>query len=479
MPLRELLLIAISLGLVVAAFARPFWGLCGWFWFSVMRPDALAWSEGKYPIAKVLGAIVLVTSLPRVFSNLGSKLKNPWLWIFLAYMVPITLSGLFPVGPMLSPDRFGAFLRLALMALLIPLAIQTTDELKVFLAVVAGSMGFVGAKFGAWSLMHGGATFLTGYSRQYDNNTLGLAFAIATPLCWYTASLLRHQYFKLGFIAMSFLSGMAAVMTTSRGAALSLMAAVGYIMLRSRQKIAVVILILIGMGPGIYLVQDQVMARIQSSGAQASALNRIRLARIAIEMWKDYPVLGVGFGSRNFIALASNYSDRPVIHNAHNSWLQTFADSGTLAGVLFLVLVFGQIAWLSLSIRRIKRLRPDLLPLAYMLQAGLITYAIDATFHSFHRMELAYVLLLSTTAWYRFVKVIIEEPSSEEAPAPAAAPETVAASAPPVGIATRLRTSNSPVNATRSAAGSARRQPSVGIASRLRTAMRMNPNAPR
>ncbi len=474
MPLRELLLIAISIGLVVASFARPFWGLCGWFWFSVMRPDALAWSEGKYPIAKVLGAVVLVTSLPRVFSNLVVKLRNPWLWVFAAYMVPIVLAGFFTVGPMLSEDRFGAFLRLALMASLIPLAIETVDELKIFLAVIAGAMGFVGAKFGAWSLMHGGATFLTGYSRQYDNNTLGLAFAIATPLCWYTASLLRHHYFKLGFVAMSCLSGMAAVMTTSRGAALSLIAAVVYIMLRSRQKLAVMFLILIGMGPGIYLVQEELMARVRSAGAEASALSRIELGRIAIEVWKDHPVLGVGFGSRNFTALASSYANREIVHNAHNSWLQTFVDSGTIAGILFLVLVFGQIAWLSFSIRRIKRLRPELLPVPYMLQAGLIAYAIDATFHSFHRMELAYVMLLSTAAWYRFAKETAAEP------APAAAPETIAAPSPVIGIAGRAETPAFSSRAGLSEAPKpARRLPAVGIATRLRTAFRSSPNSPR
>ncbi len=477
MPLRELLLIAISVGLVVVSFAKPFWGLCGWFWFSVMRPDALAWSEGKYPVAKVLGAVVLVTTLPRVLSNFLSKLRNPWLWVFVAYMVPVILSGFFTVGPMLSPDRFGAFLRLALMALLIPLAIETVEELKVFLAVVAGAMGFVGAKFGAWSLIHGGATFLTGYSRQYDNNTLGLAFAIATPLCWYTASAMRQHYFKLGFVAMSFLSGMAAVMTTSRGAALSLMASVGYIMLRSRQKVAVVLLILLGMGPGIYLVQDQVLARVTSSAAEASAMSRLTLARIAIEMWKDHPVLGVGFGGRNFIALASNYAGRQIIHNAHNSWLQVFADSGTFAGVFYLILVFGQIAWLSLSVRSIRRLRPDLLPLPYMLQAGLMAFAIDATFHSFHRMELSYVLLLSTVAWYRFSKAVAEELATETASEQAAPASTQALA--PVGLASRLQAARQIVHAARLSKAGSPRLPTTGIATRLKTALRVNPHQPR
>ena len=477
MPLRELLLIAISVGLVVASFARPFWGLCGWFWFSVMRPDALAWSEGKYPIAKVLGAVVLITSLPRIFTNFIDKLRNPWLWVFVAYLVPVILSGFFTVGPMLAPDRFGAFLRLALMALLIPLAIETVDELKLFLAVIAGAMGFVGAKFGAWSLMHGGATFMTGYSRQYENNTLGLALAIATPLCWYTASLFRQYYFKLGFVAMSFLSGMAAIMTTSRGAALSLVAAVGYIMLRSRQKLAVVILVLIGMGPGIYLVHDQVMARFESTGAQASAMNRITLARIAIEMWKDHPILGVGFGSRNFIALASNYADHLIVHNAHNSWLQVFADSGVFAGTLFLVFVFGQMAWLSLTIRRLKRVRPDLLPIPYMLQAGLMAYAIDATFHSFHRMELAYVLLLSATAWYRFAKAVAEEPAPEAADA--AVSEPAAIQRQPAGAGGLIRAPRSPMRTPRPAQGPLRRPPSAGIATRLRTALGLNPHTSR
>ncbi len=185
-------------------------------------------------------------------------------------------------------------------------------------------------------------------------------------------------------------------------------------------------------------------------------------------------MLGVGFGSRNFTALASSYANREIVHNAHNSWLQTFVDSGTIAGILFLVLVFGQIAWLSFSIRRIKRLRPELLPVPYMLQAGLIAYAIDATFHSFHRMELAYVMLLSTAAWYRFAKETAAEP------APAAAPETIAAPSPVIGIAGRAETPAFSSRAGLSEAPKpARRLPAVGIATRLRTAFRSSPNSPR
>jgi O-antigen ligase len=85
-------------------------------------------------------------------------------------------------------------------------------------------------------------------------------------------------------------------------------------------------------------------------------LHRLILWRVALQMFRDHPWLGIGLG--NYKTAFVNYfqgkvDGQWVWHSAHNLYLQTLAERGG-AGLAALVLLLGALAW-----RSYERVRQD------------------------------------------------------------------------------------------------------------------------
>ncbi len=52
--MRLALLHLASLGFCLAGLINPVFALLGYIWYSLMRPDALAWAEGQFPYSMIL-----------------------------------------------------------------------------------------------------------------------------------------------------------------------------------------------------------------------------------------------------------------------------------------------------------------------------------------------------------------------------------------------------------------------------------------
>ena len=68
--MRVILLHLSAMGFCVAGLINPVIGLLGYMWYSLMRPDALAWTEGQYPYSLMLAAVTLFGAW-RYAGNLG------------------------------------------------------------------------------------------------------------------------------------------------------------------------------------------------------------------------------------------------------------------------------------------------------------------------------------------------------------------------------------------------------------------------
>jgi probable O-glycosylation ligase (exosortase A-associated) len=427
LPLREILLVTIVAGLVPVGLVRPLYGLFGFIWFSLMRPDYLAWATGKYPFAAVLALVTLVGTV-RYVSRAGVLFTNPLAMRLILLQIPIGLSVLLCDGPFLSPDRYGAFMRMILIVLLIPILVQTERDLRLLLLVMALSLGGLGARFGLYGIMHGGVMFTHGIGDQYDNNTLGLVMAMTVPLCWYCRGLTQSWWLKQVMAGMVVTGAATVIMTHSRGASLSLAFGLLLIVARSRYKTLSICMLAIAMVPLVNLVKDEYLERmstLRNFKEERSAASRIDFARAALAMWADYPLVGVGFGSRNYIAKNSQYLGYHDEHGVHNTWLQLLVDTGIFSYLLYAAMIFGSIVWLGRSGRHYRRARSQLQHIPYALQAGLLAFAVGGTFGSCERMDLVYMLLMAAAAWHEVEKQMepaeaqaaLEEEKAVEAPA--------------------------------------------------------------
>lgn len=403
--MRSYLLIAIVLVVCSAGVFRAKLGLYGYVWFAMMRPDVLAWAEGRFPYSLMLAIATAIGSV-RWVMDLGSILRNPICRMLLALVFIFGLSAVLAVDPSLAMEPFGFFLRVVLMSLLIPLLIRSEDELRTLLIITGASLGLLGVKFGIYGLLAGGARFSSGYGGMIsDNNDLALALIMASALCWHVRYLLSSPILRVLLLGIVGTSTAAVVMTYSRGGALTLSVMMILIAFRSRHTIMALTSFVVVGALVVNLVGTSYIARLSTvtnPTEEGSARHRMENYWAAFEMWEDYPLLGVGFGNTNQQRLMPNYIDRNSETSSvmHSTYLQVLVDSGFFGIVTYISVLFGTIAWLEISYRRTRVWLPGKEAYPAAIQTSLIAFVVGGAFLSRVAFDLVYILLMIAAAWW-------------------------------------------------------------------------------
>lgn len=413
MGIRFLIVISAIIGICLLSPLRPILGLYGYYWFAMMRPDILSWA-GPNRYSFLLAAVTLLSNLPSILRSLPLLVLNSILRNLLLFLIVVTISVVAAVDPSLCFDRYGQFLRIFLMALVIPLIVSTEDQLRWLLVIIAGSLGLLGSKFGLWGLIRGGVAFTEGYGGMLsDNNTMALAFAMAVPLCWFSRLLVPWKLARLGFIAATVCCLAAVVFSHSRGGVLAVGAGLLLIVLCERRKI-LAMLMLAGAAAGVaYLVWDSFgsrMSTLRNPEIEASARSRIELAKAGPRIWKDYPLFGVGFTESNqqrliFKYVPPQYAVEYAGKVLHNNWLQLLVDSGIFAFLLYVWLLFSCLIRTWLAGRRLSKAGAAAeAAIPQMIAVSLGIFVVGSTFLSRTTFDLYYVLLCSAAAWFEIQK---------------------------------------------------------------------------
>jgi probable O-glycosylation ligase (exosortase A-associated) len=322
------------------------------------------------------------------------------------------------VMPELTFAPLNLYSRIILMSLLIVVLVQTFEHLRLLILVMAGSLGFIGFKFGLFGMRGGGVQFSEGYAGFIgDSNGLALAMVMTIPLCWYAIPLVKTRWAKASFALGTLFSIATVVLTFSRGCALGLVAVLILIALRSKRKVGILVVLAFFTAPAIYLVYDRYVARMKTIStyeSEDSAASRVDFAKAALSMSKDYPAFGVGFGSDNYTILAPKYLGYNSGRVVHNTYLQMLVDSGVFAFAIYLAMLFGSILWLSFSVRRTRREAPHLLPYPLAMQTSLIGFAVGSTFYSRIQFEPMYMVIMATAVWYMLSKDLSREAETQD-----------------------------------------------------------------
>lgn len=398
--MRDIALAIIVAILSVVALFRPRVGLYGYTWYGLMRPDVLAWAPNAHPYSLVLAAATLLGSA-RYLGNAFVLFRIGPARLLLLLQIPLALSVLFAQNRDLTYEPYWMFLRVVGMALLIPILIETEDQLRTLFLVIMVSLAAIGAKFGLYGVLAGGIRYAAGYGGFLsDNNNMALALVMIVPFCWYARDLLPGRVARLSCIGLMFLTIAAIVMTFSRGAALSLAAVYFLIVWRTKRRTAAIVAMVALSAPAVWMVQRDYTKRLQTIEAptqEASAAGRIEYTRAALAMWKDYPLFGVGFGTDNWVQLSPRYLGHYDYHVVHNTYAQMLVDSGIFAFLLYVGLLFGTIR----KSRKLAQSIPIDSPLQPMLQAlrvSLIAFAVGSTFLSRVSFDLLYIILMTVAA---------------------------------------------------------------------------------
>jgi len=402
--MREIILAAIVIPLCLMALARPLIGVYTYVWYSLLRPDILAYAytapySALIAAATLLGMFRYVPAFSRLFSN-------PIVVGLMALQVPMAISQIYAEVPwqqLFYSDPFLRFEKMILMCLLIPVLITTVRRVWWLVLIMGASVGFLCIKFGLFGILIGGANFREGYGGMMtDNNDIALAFGMTVPLLWCMRRDIPSRLAKLVLLFASAMAFAAIVMTHSRGGAITLLVVFMLLILRSNRRLGLALMLFLCVAPSVYLVRESYFARLETLQApteENSAMSRVQLAEAAIETWKDHPFFGVGFGGRVSVHILNPGKDE-VGSVVHNTYLQMAADSGIFAFVIYIVLLWGTIGWLETNRRKVRRDLPHLANIPEAIQIALTAFAVGSTVLSRIQFDYTYMLLMAAASWW-------------------------------------------------------------------------------
>ncbi|MCK5942368.1 MAG: putative O-glycosylation ligase, exosortase A system-associated, partial [Planctomycetes bacterium] len=320
---------------------------------------------------------------------------------------------------------FFEYCKIVVIALFTVGQCDTRERLRGMFWVIAISLGFFGVKSGLWGVLTGGGSqILRGPGGMLeDNNDFALALVMNVPLLWYMGLDEGKPWVRKATLAAVGLTIVTVLLTHSRGAFLSLCFTALWIAYRSGQLLKAMMALLFAAAMFPVFAPAHVLERLSSIGdtTESSANARLTAWKTAFEMIKDNPFWGVGM--RNFQPRYPEYSVVPIgegsqTYVAHNSYFQIWAESGTLAFVVYL-LVLGSVFWTLGRIYRRCRYRPDLVwasNYARMMEATTVGFSVGAFFLNRGHFDLFYHWLALVAALNLCVQAALRR-------APVAAPQ--------------------------------------------------------
>lgn len=404
--MRDLIFTLILMGLLPVSFLRPYIGMVVFSWLAYMRPQDLTWGFAKFERWSFYVAIIMF------LGYLAQRRKTPLFVADPRTLVFFLLILLVGAGVLVYPhsthpeyqfSRFVEFVKIIGIALFTTGLVRNREQMRLLIWVIALSFGFYGVKNGLWGIATGGqSAILRGPGGlMLDNNDFSLALSMAIPMLWCIGTAEKRIVLRRAFLVCVPLTMFTVLLTHSRGGLLSMCAAVGVLVWRSKHRGIAIALTLAALPFAVVLMPDEMRERFASIAdyeEDGSANARFRSWAAAIRMATDNPVLGVGM--YNYRDRYLEYQPDPTpsemagkdIFVAHNSYLQIWAETGTLALLLYLsLIVMSFITVWRVRAKARKHFRASwIIDYATMFEASMAAFVVGSTFLNRAHFDLFY-----------------------------------------------------------------------------------------
>jgi probable O-glycosylation ligase (exosortase A-associated) len=400
---RDLIVFTIVMLALPLAFRRPYVGLLLFSWLAYMRPNDLCWSFAREMRFSFYVGFTMVAGWFAHEAAWRPFFRRDFRTLAMLLLAVLTTTSL-----VLAENRstyvlqyYIEFVKIVAIALFTTGQVDTRERLRWLLWTIALCLGFYGVKGGLFGLLTGGSPILRGPGGMLeDNNDFALALVMNLPLLFYLGLSERRPLVQKATRVALVLTLVTIVLTHSRGGFLALVATVLFVAWRSRRILAALAWLLLLTALFFLLAPQSVidrLATLKQGTQESSAGARLKAWGIALRMIEANPVLGVGI--RNFqqhYHRHENPEERQpegsFAYVAHNSYLQVWAEGGTIAFTIYLMLL----ASVFLSCRRMRllaRARPDLdwvLHYARMFEATTVGFMVGAVFLNRGHFDLIY-----------------------------------------------------------------------------------------
>lgn len=431
--MRDLFVTLVVFGSLPLIFKRPYWGAALWIWISVMNPHAQGWGFARtFPFAAVIAACTLIS----VFVYKGEKrlAMVPAVVVFITFMFWMSLTSVFAIHPDQVYTQWSKVMKIFGMTLVVLLLLKERKHLELTIWSIVISIGYYGVKGGVFTIRSGGTEKVWGPEGTFiaGNNEVALAFVMVIPLMFYLMKITTNKWGRYAFMVSMGLCAFASVGSYSRGALLAVVAMGAFLWIKSKEKVALGLVMVLLVPVMLTVMPSQWHERmdtIQEYKEDASAMGRVNAWHMATNLALDRP-LGGGFEIYDpgvFLLYAPVPAD---VHAAHSIYFQVLGEHGFVGLLLYLTL--GVMTWRTGSwVCRNAKLDPEFqwaVDLATMLQVSLLGFFVGGAFLSLAYFDVPYYLMAAMLALRKII-----EPQLKRS--------KLARERAPIGAATRRATS--------------------------------------
>ena len=396
--MRDIALTLIFFGILPFVFSRPYIGVYLWTWFSLMNPHRLTWGFAFYfPFAEIIAITTLVSILMS-----KEPARIPWtretvlLLVFSLWMLCTTFFAMYP-DP--AWEQWDKVWKIMLMIYVTIMLIDTRQKLDWLVWVIVLSIGLYGVKGGIFTIVHGGVYRVQGPAGSFigGNNEMGLVLIMIVPLMRYLQLQARHVWVHQGVSVAMILTGVAAIGTQSRGALVGMLAMGAMLWLKSRNKIATLVSLVLIVG-ALAATMPQAwydrMSTIETFEQDESALGRINAWWAAYNVANDR-VTGGGFNAFHRVFFQMYAPDPDNVHDVHSIYFEVLGEHGWIGFTMFMLLAWfvwntGNLTRRQAKDRMETKWAADL---AAMVQVSMIGYASSGAFLGLAYFDLYYTLI--------------------------------------------------------------------------------------
>ncbi|MBI4844949.1 MAG: O-antigen ligase family protein [Candidatus Omnitrophica bacterium] len=417
-PWQIVLAIFFGLALLVAIFRNPYWALIVFLMGAVFHPTHHFQELQKFHLAKNLAFLVVFAWAVHIMVYRDFKIIKSIQTIFLSGFLLFAFFACF----IYFDFSFNYFMEFGTKAFILYFAItgliNGRKRLINFISILIGC-SLVNAIAGIYQYITGTGMLyaeegiVRSFGFELDPNYLAMNLTMSIPIAVEMFFAFGRKRIKSIFLGTIIVLIIANILTFSRAGLLQLCTVIwlslGVRLIKKYKVVGVFILVFLFLFslpfiPAKYYARMGTILNFQES---AIAL-RFAGWQNGIEMIKDHPVRGVGFGIFRYEFLMRSFlSDSPLkmLFDAQNTFIQTAAEIGLIGFVFFLLIIWFVIK--STSKAEINFNNKNDIMLAQIsrgVRVGFIAYLIGGMFYSYLHLIILWIIVPISVVLVEFSK---------------------------------------------------------------------------
>jgi probable O-glycosylation ligase (exosortase A-associated) len=407
--MRDIALALFIFGTIPFILTRPYIGLLVWSWLGYMNPHRLCYGFAiSFPWVQLI-AIVTLASL--MFSkerkNIPRSAVSVLLMVFLMWTALSTFYAVVPDSAWAAWKEFGKVMVMVFVTLIL---VNNRKRMHGLAWMIVVSLGFYGVKGGVFTVLQGGVNHVLGPPGSFitDNNALALALCMTLPLMRYLQLHSSLKFVRIGLGFSMFFTGIAILGTYSRGGLIGLAIVAGALFLKSRGRLAIVLIILVVGFSASHFMPPQWTARmgtLQEAEQTDSGQTRLQSWEFSANVALHRPLFGGGFNIYRSSSMWERYGPEDALPRAvHSINFRVLGEQGFLGLGLFIALLLT--SWRNCS--RVRKRTRDIaqmrwaFDMASMLQVSLVAFMAAGAFLPMTYFDLSYQLMALSSVLLAF-----------------------------------------------------------------------------